>query len=162
MATDSGRLRDGYESLEGGLDACAIVGGTMRCLARLWLCVTIFTGVSACRHDDPAGADRPAPAAGSAARLDGMQLSSARRVALESASDAMKRGDIERLKQLRLWVQKRAQVAIFEPDDLESLELAIGCLEQSSTSDAASERLARLASGTLKKPARELCASKQP
>jgi hypothetical protein len=190
MRTDSARLQAGYTSLEAGergesaggareRSAAELAGGAdfawvsaspwaivddlgTGFVARLGLSLILFGSALACEREaksDRAPHDGPA---GSAATLDRMQLSSARRVALQSAADAMQRGDLERLKQLRVWVQKRAQVAIFEPDDLEALELSIGCLERRSTAGSALERLAQLSSGTLRKPAREVCSAKQP
>ena len=131
--------------------------------ARLWLWLIILGSVPACQRKTTGDSGRhEGPAAGSGQPLDRMQFSSARRVALASAGEAMRQGDLERLKQLRVWVQNRAQVAIFEPDDLESLELAIACLEHSSTEVAALDRLARVKSGTLRQAAREACSSKPP
>jgi hypothetical protein len=86
-----------------------------------------------------------------------MQLSSARRVALESATAAMERHDLQRLKQLDVWVRNRAQVAVFEPDDLRALELAISCLEHVPPPLQAREQLALLKSGSLRASARAAC-----
>jgi hypothetical protein len=129
---------------------------------RLWLCLTLCGSVAACQRENGADTGKSATPSGSGERLDRMQLSSARRVALQSASEAMNSGDLQRLKQLSVWVRERADVSIFEPDDLEALDLAISCLEQSSAAGSALEHLAALDSGTLRKPARELCSSKQP
>jgi hypothetical protein len=112
--------------------------------------------VSACRRESAGKSHHGFPAPSSSG-LDGMQLSSARRVALESATAAMKRRDLERLKQLNVWVRNRAQVAILEPDDLTALDLAIQCLEQVSPSNAALTSLDQLQSGSLKQPARSVC-----
>ena len=62
-----------------------------------------------------------------------MERSAARRVGLESTIDAMRRGDLNRLKMLSVWARTRAQVALFEADDLSSLDLAIECLDGSMT-----------------------------
>lgn len=92
----------------------------------------------------------------SAGYLDGMQLASARRVALESAVDAIDRRDLARLRQLDVWVRKRAQVPLFEQDDLRALELAISCLEHSPP-PGAREELTAMESGTLPVHARDAC-----
>jgi hypothetical protein len=86
-----------------------------------------------------------------------MQMSSARRVALESTAAAMKRRDLQRLKQLSNWVRNRAQVALFEADDLAALDIAIECLEHSSAPTEQLARLDGLKSGSLRVPARDVC-----
>ena len=128
---------------------------------RQWIYFVVLGSALACQRASTSEPDADA-GAGAGAPLDRMQFSSARRVGLETATDAMQRGDVEQLKQLSIWVRKRAQVAIFEPDDLRSLDLAIACLERSATPSAAVAELDQLKSGTLKKPARQTCASKQP
>ena len=128
---------------------------------RSWVWAVLFVALwqtLAC--DRPTGFKKSSSAApsGSGQKLDGMQFSSARRVALESAIDAMKRRDLARLKQLSIWVRGRAQVAIFEPDDLTALDLAIQCLEQVSPPSDALQTLDALGSGQLRKAARGVCA----
>jgi len=115
-----------------------------------------LVSVSACKRDSASKTDHGFPAP-SASGLDGMQFSSARRVALESAKAAMQRRDLERLKQLNVWVRNRAQVALFEPDDLSALELAIQCLEQVTPASTAVASLDDLRSGSLRQPARVVC-----
>lgn len=90
--------------------------------------------------------------------LDGMQLEAAGRVALESAADAMERRDLERLRMLSRWVRERAQVVLFQPNDLSALDLAIGCLDHSVPPTRAVASLEKLTSGKLLTPARNLCA----
>lgn len=97
------------------------------------------------------------PPAPSGEQLDGMQLASARRVALESTSAAMKRRDLQRLKQLSTWVRHRAQSSLFEPDDLAALDLAIECLEHGAAPTDQLARVEALKTGTLRTPAREVC-----
>jgi hypothetical protein len=104
----------------------------------------------ACQHD--ATDSKRDPAA-----LDGMERSAARRVGLESTIDAMQRGDLNRLKMLSVWARTRAQVALFEADDLSSLDLAIECLDGSMTHADRLTALAKIKSGQLLKPARDLC-----
>jgi hypothetical protein len=134
----------------------------MRHAARLWLCLTLLGTIAACQDKTPGKIKKSASPAGSGQQLDRMQFSSAKRVALQSASEAIFNGDLERLKQLRVWVRQRADVALFEPDDLASLDAAIACLEQSSTAAATLEQLEEVESGTLRKPAQNLCSSKLP
>jgi hypothetical protein len=110
---------------------------------------------------EPAPKKRPSVAtATSGEKLDGMQLDSARRVAIESATAAMQRRDLPRLKQLATWVRGRAHVPVLEPNDLTALDLAIRCLEDVSAPEGAAATLDELGSGKLKKPALELCASR--
>lgn len=90
-----------------------------------------------------------------------MQLEAAGRVALESAADAMERHDLQRLKMLSVWVRGRAQVVLFQPNDLSALDLAIGCLERSVSPTQAVESLKKMTSGKLLVRARVLC-SEQP
>jgi len=125
--------------------------------ARVWAAVVgALIAAPACQRESASKSDQgyPVPAASG---LDAMQLSSARRVALESATAAMQRRDLERLKQLSIWVRNRAQVPILEPDDLAALELAIQCLEAVSAPSDALARLDQLKSGKLKQPAQTLC-----
>jgi hypothetical protein len=89
--------------------------------------------------------------------LDGMELAAAKRVGLESAADALRRGDLKQLKMLSVWARTRAQVVLLAPADLESLDRAIACLEQDSTRASQLAALAALETGTLRAPARELC-----
>jgi len=115
-----------------------------------------LVGVPACQRESASKSDDGYPAP-SASGFDGMQLSSARRVALESATTAMKRRDLGRLKQLSIWVRNVAQVAILEPDDLAALDLAIQCLEAASPSNDALASLDQIKSGRLKQPAQAVC-----
>lgn len=124
-----------------------------------WLFTGLLLALSACQRSDAAASSTEAAASASAGKLDKMQLSSARRVALESATAAMERHDLQRLKQLDVWVKTRAQVAIFEPDDLRALELAISCLEHVPPPPEALAQLAQLKSGGLRAPARAACGS---
>ncbi|MEP7048933.1 MAG: hypothetical protein ABJB12_01210 [Pseudomonadota bacterium] len=89
--------------------------------------------------------------------LDGMQLSAARRVGLESAVDALQRGDLQRLKMLRQWALGRAQVVLFSDQDLGSLDLGISCLDGTLAPSDRRAAVARLGSGQLREPARDLC-----
>ena len=121
-------------------------------LGRIWSLVMLGVagGPCACHHD--ASDSKRDPAA-----LDGMERSAARRVGLESTIDAMQRGDLNRLKMLSVWARTRAQVALFEADDLSSLDLAIECLDGSLTHADRLTALDKIRSGQLLKPARELC-----
>lgn len=92
----------------------------------------------------------------SSSKLDGMQLASARRVALETATLAMGSRNASRLKQLNTWVRDRAQTAVLEPDDLAALDLAIACLEHPDSIPDSLQKLEPL-SGKLRDPARDLC-----
>jgi len=124
---------------------------------RVWFSVLALVGFAvafACRSES-----KPYPAKPLASgELDGMQLEAAGRVALESATDAMVRHDLQRLKMLSVWVRGRAQVVLFQPNDLSALELAIACLERSVSPRQAAARLAELSSGKLLVPAGVLCA----
>jgi len=111
----------------------------------------------ACQRESGPRKERAIPAAPSNSALDNMQFSAARRVALESATAAMKRRDVERLKQLNVWVRNRATVPILEPDDLTSLDIAVGCLEHVSPPTEALAKLDGLKSGQLRKEARSVC-----
>ena len=124
-----------------------------------WLLTALLAlgGAVACQRSEAGKGGAGAAASASAGKLDAMQLSSARRVALESATAAMQRHDLQRLKQLDLWVRNRAQVAIFEPDDVRSLELAITCLEHVPPPPEALGQLEQLKSGSLRAPARAVC-----
>jgi hypothetical protein len=114
--------------------------------------------VGACQREPPKKKEPPPiVAAPSGSALDRMQFFAARRVSLESATAAMKRRDVERLKQLNVWVRNRATVPILEPDDLTSLELAIGCLEHVAPPTDAIAKLDALKSGQLRKEARDVC-----
>jgi hypothetical protein len=119
----------------------------LRCLAAL---VAACWG-SACQHESSLDAKRD-PAV-----LDGMELTAARRVGLESAADAMQRGDLERLRMLSVWVRRRAQVVLLEPADLDALDHAVACLADSSARAKELAALQELKTGALLKPARELC-----
>lgn len=104
----------------------------------------------ACRKDDPIKKRDPAV-------LDGMELTAARRVGLESAVDGMRHRDVERLKMLRVWVQSRAQVVLFQADDVKLLDLAIACLDGTLARSERADALTRIKSGQLLEPTRELC-----
>jgi hypothetical protein len=120
--------------------------------------LTALCLISACSRKTGYETDKrsssPAPAG---SELDGMQLASARRVAIESAIAAMKRRDLARLKQLSLWVRGRAQVAVLEPNELQALDLAIQCLEQVAPPSAATAKLDALGPGQLQKATRGVC-----
>ncbi|MEO8905056.1 MAG: hypothetical protein ABI488_21590 [Polyangiaceae bacterium] len=105
----------------------------------------------ACRHDNAPPHKRD-PAV-----LDGMELAAARRVGLDSAVDALERGDLKRLKMLRVWAQKRAQVVLFPADDMASLDVAIACADGSLAVNDRAPALAKLKSGRLLEPTRALC-----
>ena len=104
-----------------------------------------------CHHDGTPAAKRDPSV------LDGMERSSARRVGLETASDAMRRGDLKQLKMLGVWARNRAQVVLFEADDLQSLDVAIACLEGSLPPNDRRPALDKIQSGQLLKAARQLC-----
>jgi hypothetical protein len=121
----------------------------------LWLRGTAILWLAACCtacHDEPSRTKER-----DVTVLDGMQLSAARRVGLESAVDAMDRGDLERLKMLKIWVQKRAQVVLFAPADVQALDLAISCLDGSLPRAEREAALDKVESGKLIKSAREVC-----
>ncbi len=142
-----------------------MVCGMNRCASRLLTAVLLAlagAGPSACQRSTAEKSGNGAAASTSAGKLDGMQFSSARRVALESATAAMQRHDLERLKQLNVWVRNRAQVALFEADDLKALELAIACLEHVPKASDALEQLEQLKSGTLRSSARSACGGAKP
>jgi hypothetical protein len=120
-----------------------------------WLLTALV--LLACQREPGERKERPIPPAPSNSALDGMQLSAARRVALESATAAMKRRDVERLKQLNVWVRHRATVPILEPDDLTSLDIAVGCLEHVAPPTEALAKLDALKSGRLRNEARSVC-----
>lgn len=121
-------------------------------LGLIWSLVVlgVAVGPCACHHDTTESKRDPAA-------LDGMERSAARRVGLESAVDAMQRGDLNRLKMLSVWARTRAQVALFEADDLSSLDLAIECLDGGMTRADRLAALDKIKSGQLLNPARELC-----
>lgn len=98
-----------------------------------------------------------ASATGSGQVLDGMQLDSARRVALQSAKEAMKARDAQRLQQIRKWVEGRASVPVFPPDDLAALDIAIACLEQLAPSADAVSQLEDVKTSKLADSARSVC-----
>jgi hypothetical protein len=127
---------------------------------RVWFAVLAMAGFAvafACRSES-----KPYPAKPLASgELDGMQLEAAGRVALESAADAMERHDLQRLKMLSVWVRGRAQVVLFQPNDLSALDVAIGCLERSVSPGEAATTLKKMTSGKLLVRARVLC-SEQP
>ena len=120
-------------------------------LSRGWSLVALCVAGStnACHHDADPKRD---PAA-----LDGMQRTAARRVGLESAIDAMQRRDLNRLKMLSVWARTRTQVALFEADDLSSLDAAIACLDGSLARADRQAALDKIASGSLLKPASDVC-----
>ena len=122
------------------------------CWVRAVLAGSVATTALACRHE-------PSPAARAHADggLDGMELSAATRVGLESATDAMERRDLKRLKMLSVWVRGRAQVVLFTPDDLRSLDLAITCLEGGLSRSERTAAFDEIKTGQLSKAARSLC-----
>jgi hypothetical protein len=123
-----------------------------------WLVVVLaLAGAPGCKREGAKSDDAKSAAPSSSMQLGGMQLDSARRVAIESASAAMGRHDLGRLKQLSAWVRGRAQVVILEPNDLEALDLAIACLEQPGGAADALARLERIHGGKLKGPAHTAC-----
>jgi hypothetical protein len=120
-------------------------------LDRVWglvaLCVVSPAG--GCHHDSTSKRD---PAV-----LDGVQRTAARRVGLESAIDAMQRRDLDRLKMLRVWARTRTQVALFDADDLASLDLAIACLDGTLARADRQASLDKIKSGKLLQPTSDLC-----
>ena len=125
-----------------------------------WLVVALtLASSSACKRDAAEKESWKSFAPPSSSHLDGMQLDSARRVALESATAAMQRRDLQRLKQLGTWVRGRAQVVILEPNDLQALDLAIACLEQPASAASSLAQVQAIDGGKLKEPARALCES---
>lgn len=98
-----------------------------------------------------------ASAAGSGQVLDGMQLESAHRVATETAKEAMRAGNAQRLKQLREWVEGRASVPIFSAHDLAALDAAIACLERPTPPADVAEQLARAKGSKLADAAGRAC-----
>jgi hypothetical protein len=128
---------------------------------RVWFSALGLLGFAvafACRSESKSFAPKPKSSAG---ELDAMQLEAAGRVALESAADAMERHDLERLRMLSRWVRGRAQVVLFQPNDLSALDLAIGCLDRSVAPNEALAILTKLTSGKLIVRAKVLC-SEQP
>jgi hypothetical protein len=125
-------------------------------LPRLLVALSALVLGVACRHDGRPKDDGGSPSP-SASALDRTQLAAARRIALESALAAMASRDLQRLKMLKIWVRDRAQVALFDGDDMTSLELAIACLERSSPPEQALARLEGLKTGELRKSARGVC-----
>ncbi len=89
--------------------------------------------------------------------LDGVELSAARRVGLETAADAIRKGDLKKLKMLAVWVRKRAQVVLFESDDLQAMDIAITCLDGSLPQGERAAALDKIESGKLVKDARAVC-----
>jgi hypothetical protein len=87
-----------------------------------------------------------------------MQLSSARRMALQSAIGAMRQHDLQKLKMLDVWVRNRAQITLMEPDDLAALAIAIACLEAGTPPSDSESKLDALQTGKLREPARAACA----
>jgi len=101
-----------------------------------------------------------ASATGSGQVLDGMQMESARRVAREQAKEAMVQRNPARLHMLRKWVEGRASVPVFPPEDLAAVDLALACLEQGEPSDeqrelAKASKLGDAARGTCEPSAAE-------
>jgi hypothetical protein len=94
---------------------------------------------------------------GSGQVLDGMQLESARRIARQSAEESMSNGDAQRLKQLRTWVEGRASVPVFPPEDLAALDVAIACLEKTASPTAIAEGLEQAETSELAASARRAC-----
>jgi hypothetical protein len=123
-------------------------------LSRVWrraalVALAVAGPLGACHHDPEKKRD---PAA-----MDGVQRTAARRVGLESAIDAMQRGDLNRLKMLGVWARTRTQVALFDADDLSSLDVAIACLDGSLARADRQAALDKIQSGQLLKPASDLC-----
>jgi len=118
----------------------------------LGLIAVCATGIPyACRHEAPPATKRDPSV------LDGVERNAATRVGLETAADAMRRGDLKQLRMLGVWARKRAQVVLFEADDLESLDVAIACLDGSLAANDRASALDKIKSGQLLKPARALC-----
>jgi hypothetical protein len=113
------------------------------------VCATGF--FCACRHEAPPETKRDPSV------LDGVERNAATRVGLETATDAMHRGDLKQLRMLGVWARKRAQVVLFEADDLEALDVAIACLDGSLAANDRAPALDKIKSGQLLKPARALC-----
>ena len=125
---------------------------------RVWivsLALLGFVVAFACRSKGGSTGFRAKPVV--SGELDAMQLEAAGRVALESAADAMERRDLQRLRMLSRWVRERAQVVLFQPNDLSALDLAIGCLDHSVPPRQAVASIQKLTSGKLLTPARNLC-----
>ena len=125
---------------------------------RVWFTTLALAGFAvafACRSESRSTGFKAKPAV--SGELDGMQLEAAGRIALESAADAMERRDLERLRLLSRWVRERAQVVLFQPNDLSALDLAIGCLDHSVRPSEAVASLEKLTAGKLLTPARNLC-----
>jgi hypothetical protein len=125
---------------------------------RVWIVTLALLGfvvAFACRSKGESTGFRAKPVV--SGELDAMQLEAAGRIALESAADAMERRDLERLRMLSPWVRERAQVVLFQPNDLSALDLAIGCLDHSVQPSQAVADLRKLTSGKLLTPARNLC-----
>ncbi|MEI9950308.1 MAG: hypothetical protein WDO74_15345 [Pseudomonadota bacterium] len=101
--------------------------------------------------------EKPIRGSRSVRPLDGMERFAARSVSIETAIDAMQERDLNKLKMLSVWVQKRDKTILLTPDDLSSLDLAIGCLEQKLTQAERKLALEGIKSGKLKAPAREVC-----
>lgn len=135
------------------------VGLDVSPVQRVWfvaLALLGFVVAFACRSESRATGFKSKPAA--SGELDAMQLEAAGRVALESAADAMERRDLERLRMLSHWVRERAQVVLFQPDDLSALDLAIGCLDRSVSPSEGVASLQKLSSSKLLLSARSVCA----
>ena len=125
---------------------------------RVWIVTLALVGfivAFACRNEGGSTGFKAKPVV--SGELDGMQLEAASRIALESAADAMERRDLHRLRLLSRWVRERAQVVLFQPNDLSALDLAIGCLDHSVPPSQAVARLQKLTSGKLLTPARNMC-----
>jgi hypothetical protein len=105
----------------------------------------------ACRHEAPPETKRDPSV------LDGVERSAATRVGLETATDAMRRGDLKQLRMLGVWARKRAQVVLFEAEDLEALDVAIACLDGTLSASDRAPALDKIKSGQLLQPARALC-----
>jgi len=124
----------------------------LRRIRRATILVAAFS-LPACQEqkDKPIRGDR------SVRPMDGMERFAARSVSIETAIDAMQQRDLNKLKMLSVWVQKRDKTVLLTPDDLSSLELAIECLEQKLSQDERSAALDEIKSGKLKAAAREVC-----
>jgi hypothetical protein len=128
---------------------------TRHVVAKLLL-VTVL-GALACKREGGDIDNWQSYAAPSSSALDGMQLSSARRVALETATLAMGSRNAARLKQLATWVRGRAQEPILEENDLTALDLAIACLEHPDATADSLAKLDAITTGKLRTPARDVC-----
>lgn len=120
-----------------------------RAVLALLLCSAL---TAACQEQRASRGDR------SERPLDGLERSTARNVSIETAILAMQQRDLKKLKMLAVWVRNRDKTALLGADDLNSLDLAIACLEDSQSEAERKAASERIASGKLKQPALDLCA----